>query len=164
MRNPAAWSTWAMTRSAARCRSQTCGDTWLKCCTIADPFRGRPFLGPLTHYVTSRTIECMVDVPGRIRPSGKWIDMRSRRLAVIGAIVLWNRSDRGSFARSGAGTERPGSPIADPLVQTGSVTAGSGSEPVYGSGTVCPRDEIHVAPLLQRADDEMFVTGSQRGG
>ena len=90
--------------------------------------------------------------------------MRSRRLAVIGAIVLWNRNDRGSLARSGAGTGRPGPPIADPLVQTGSVTAGSGAIPVYGSSTVRPRAEIHVAPLLQRADDEVFVTGAQREG
>ena len=44
------------------------------------------------------------------------------------------------------------------------MTAGSGAIPVYGSGTVCPRAEIHVAPLLQRADDEVFVTGAQRGG
>lgn len=90
--------------------------------------------------------------------------MRSRRLAVIGTIVPWSRSDRGSLARSGAGTGRLGPPIADPLVQTGSVTAGSGAIPVYGSGSVRPGAEIHVAPLLQRADDEVFVTGAQRGG
>ena len=90
--------------------------------------------------------------------------MRSRRLAVIGAIVFGNRSDRGALARSGTETGKPGPLIADPLVQTGSVTAGSGAIPVYRSGTVRPRAEIHVAPLLQRADDEIFDTGVQRGG
>ena len=74
--------------------------------------------------------------------------MRSRSFAVIGGIVLGTAAIVALLLVLAPEPEARDLPPQIPFAQTGSVTAGSGAIPVYGSGTVRPRAEINVAPQV----------------
>ena len=89
--------------------------------------------------------------------------MRNRSFAVIGAIVLGTAAIVALLLVLAPEPEGRDLPPQIPFAQTGSVTAGSGAIPVYGSGTVRPRAEINVAP--QVGGQVVWVNpGFQSGG